>query len=148
MVQGDTVRAVDDFSEFLINSAVGAGEQIVLQGLDEVASVAKYMVGAAAEDGGIWLPSSLGEHVRSGVCDASWSHDQVTDVLGRAMDLKSAYKQLCRHPDDDWCSILAVWSPVDKDIRYFESVALPFGAVSAVNAFNRAARALRIILCR
>ena len=147
VVQGAKVRSVDDFSEFLVNSAVGGGEQIVLQGLDEVASVAKLMVGAAGKDGGIWMPSSLGEHVRSGVWDASWSSDQVTDVLGRAMGLKSAYKQLCRHPDDDWCSILAVWSPVDKDVRYFESVALPFGAVSAVNAFNRAARALRLILC-
>ena len=55
---------------------------------------------------------------------------------------------IARHEDDDWCSALAVWCPSQQKVMYFESVALPFGAVSSVNAFNRVAKCLRQILCR
>ena len=41
VVQGSKARAVDDFSEFLVNASCGTGEQIVLQGLDDVAAAAK-----------------------------------------------------------------------------------------------------------
>eukprot|EP00435_Cladocopium_sp_Y103_P072170 s444_g39.t1 len=148
VVQGNKVRAVDDFSEFLVNSACGTSEQILLQGLDDVASAAKYMLSASSGDRGIWLPSDEGLHVYHGQVDESWTEDELRDLKGRALDLKSAYKQLARSSEDDWCSILAVWSPEERDVRFFESVALPFGAVSAVNAFNRVAKCLRIILCR
>ena len=56
VVQGPKIRAVDDFSEFLVNAACGTGEQIVLQGLDDVAAAARYMLGAAGTDTSIWLP--------------------------------------------------------------------------------------------
>ena len=148
VVQGPKIRAVDDFSEYLVNAACGTGEQIVLQGLDDVASAAKYMMSAPGEDGMIWLPSVDGRHVCRGPFETSWKRDELGDLQGRALDLKSAYKQLARSPDDDWCSILAVWSPKDNCTKFFESVALPFGAVSAVNAFNRIARCLRLILCK
>ena len=148
VVQGPKVRAVDDFSEFMINAACGTGEQIVLQGLDDVASAAKYMMSAPGEDGSIWLPSLEGHHVCKGPFHSSWNRDELEDLQGRALDLKSAYKQLARSPEDDWCSILAVWSPADQRTLFFESIALPFGAVSAVNAFNRIAKCLRLILCR
>jgi hypothetical protein len=148
VVQGPKIRAVDDFSEFLVNAACGTGEQIVLQGLDDVAAAAKFMLGAPGSDGSIWLPSPEGEHVCWGSYDESWKMEELKDLQGRALDLKSAYKQLARSPDDDWCSILAVWSPEQNCVCYFESIALPFGAVSAVNAFNRVARCLRLILCR
>jgi hypothetical protein len=148
VVQGPIIRAVDDFSEFLVNAACGTGEQIVLQGLDDVASAAKYMLGAPGTDGSIWLPSPEGKHLCWGNYDENWKMEELKDLQGRALDLKSAYKQLARFPSDDWCSILAVWSPEQNCVCYFESIALPFGAVSAVNAFNRVARCLRLILCR
>ena len=148
VVQGSKVRAVDDFSEFLVNAACGTSEQIVLQGLDDVAAAAKYMLSAPGGDGNIWVPSKSGEHVCQGEFEASWKLDELQDLQGRAIDLKSAYKQLARHTEDNWCSILAVWSPMEKQVYFFESVALPFGAVSAVNAFNRVVRCLRLILCR
>ncbi|CAE7624913.1 unnamed protein product [Symbiodinium sp. CCMP2592] len=66
--------------------------------------------------------------------------------FGRALDLKAAYKQLARHPDDGWVSVLAVLDPNKDVVHYFEAVALPFGAVSAVTGFNRTARALRKVL--
>ena len=65
---------------------------------------------------------------------------------GRALDLKAAYKQLARHPDDGWVSIIAVLNPEANVVHYFEAVALPFGAVSSVTGFNRTARALRKVL--
>lgn len=58
VVQGSKVRAVDDFSEFLVNAACGRGEQIVLQGLDDVAAAAKYMMSAPGQDGNVWIPSA------------------------------------------------------------------------------------------
>ena len=55
---------------------------------------------------------------------------------------------MARHPQDAWASVLAVWNPEKCDVEFFESVALPFGSVSAVMSFNRMARALRIILAQ
>ena len=54
--------------------------------------------------------------------------------------------QLARHPSDAWASILAVWNPSKMSVEYFESVALPFGSVSAVMCFSRMARALCMIM--
>ena len=65
---------------------------------------------------------------------------------GRARDLKAAYKQLARHPDDGWVSIIAVLNPETNMVHYFGAVALPFGAVSSVTGFNRTARTLRKVL--
>ena len=67
-------------------------------------------------------------------------------LQGRALDLKAAYKQLARHPKDSWASVLAVWNPTLSKVEFYESVALPFGSVCAVMAFNRVARALRLIM--
>ena len=53
-----------------------------------------------------------------------------------------------RHPDDRWVSVLAVVCPTDKEVYFFEAVALPFGAISSVLAFNRVARSMRTILSR
>ena len=54
--------------------------------------------------------------------------------------------QAARDLKDGWVSIVAVLNPDSGEVSYFEAVALPFGAVSAVTGFNRAARALRRIL--
>ena len=42
----------------------------------------------------------------------------------------------------------AVVCPTDEEVYFFEAVALPFGAVSSVLAFNRVARSMRTILSR
>lgn len=138
--QGLKIRAVDDFSEFLINSSVTTSERRTLCGIDEVVNAGRMFLGLDAIDG---------------VLDTSewWAVEQNTEnkclgrsLLGRGLDLKSAYKQLARHPQDAWASILAVWNPSLGRTEFYESVALPFGSVCAVVAFNRVARALRIIM--
>ena len=49
---------------------------------------------------------------------------------------------------DHWAAVLAVLDVASNRVAYFETLALPFGAVSAVTGFNRTSRALRMILCR
>ncbi|CAE7837418.1 unnamed protein product, partial [Symbiodinium microadriaticum] len=45
--------------------------------------------------------------------------------------------QAARDLKDGWVSIVAVLNPDSGEVSYFEAVALPFGAVSAVTGFNR-----------
>ena len=44
--------------------------------------------------------------------------------------------------------MLAVLNPHDGQVYFFEAIALPFGSISSVLAFNQAARALRTILAK
>ena len=67
-----------------MNAACGTGEQIVLQGLDDVASAAKYMLGAPGADGSIWLPSPEGKHLCWGSYDENWKREELRDLQGRA----------------------------------------------------------------
>ena len=138
--QGQKVRAVDDFSEFLINASVTSTERLQLFGIDEVINTARTFLGAdllevSSDFSEAW--GSQGLRAFKG----PWK-----SLQGRALDLKAAYKQLARHPRDSWASILAVWNPSASKVEFYESVALPFGSVCAVMAFNRVARALRLIM--
>ena len=138
--QGQKVRAVDDFSEFLVNASVTSTERLQLFGIDEVINTARTFLGSdlleVNEDF-----SQVGSKPEL----RDW-HGPWRSLKGRALDLKAAYKQLARHPRDAWASILAVWNPSSSRVEFYESVALPFGSVCAVMAFNRVARALRLIM--
>ena len=138
--QGRKIRAVDDFSEFLVNASVTATEKLQLFGLDEVVNTARTFLGCDF----LMMDDTL---------DNLWCSEGVKSftgpwrkIFGRALDLKSAYKQLARHPADSWAAILAVWNDDAGTVEFYESVALPFGSVCAVMAFNRMAKALRLIL--
>ena len=130
--QGGKIRPVDDFSQFLINSAVTCHEKIDLESIDHICATARHFLGAWDDESG----------------NPSWLASSDHSLLGRCLDLKQAYKQLVRHPADNWVSVLAVVCPSDGEVYFFEAVALPFGAVSSVLAFNRGARAIRTILSR
>ena len=144
--QGGKIRPVDDFSQFLINSTVTCHEKIDLEGIDHICATARFFLGAPNNHGGFSIPSA------SGISEArlapTWSQECVSDLHGRCLDLKQAYKQLVRHPADRWASVLAVTNPEDAEVYFFEAVALPFGSISSVMAFNRSARALRTILAK
>ena len=138
--QGQKIRAVDDFSEFLINASVSSTEKLQLFGIDEVINTARTFLGCEGLDfceDGAWLKGGQ----NYGCEQPRWRN-----LKGRALDLKAAYKQLARAPKDAWASILAVWNDELQKVEFFESIALPFGSVCAVMAFNRMARALRIIM--
>ena len=115
-------------------------EKLQLFGIDEVINTARTFLGCDhldIGDSGAWLNFEQGH----GYHQLLWR-----PLKGRALDLKAAYKQLARDPKDAWASILAVWNDDLQKVEFFESIALPFGSVCAVMAFNRMARALRIIL--
>eukprot|EP00435_Cladocopium_sp_Y103_P059062 s2761_g21.t1 len=144
--QGGKVRAVDDFSQFLINSTVSCHEKIDLEGIDTICATARFFLGAMRDSAAWVLPHADGVH--SGTLALEWRDSVARDLFGRCLDLRQAYKQLVRHPEDAWASILAVVNPEDGVVFFFEAIALPFGSVSSVLAFNRAARSLRMILTR
>ena len=146
--QGGKIRSVDDFSQYLVNATVTAHEKIDLEGIDCICSTARFFLGATSCDTGrVWqIPDNAGSW--SGAVSPDWPHNECQNLLGRCLDLKHAYKQLVRHPQDAWAAVLAVLNPHDHQVYFFEAVALPFGSVSSVIAFNRAARALRCILAK
>ena len=124
--QGGKVRAVDDFSEFLINCSVASTEKLALYGIDEVVNSARFFMGI----GSITFDQSGLPVLKQ---PAAEKQGPWLQLQGRALDLKAAYKQLARHPEDAWASVLAVWNPEINDVQFYESVALPFGSVSAVH---------------
>ena len=82
--QGGKIRAVDDFSEFLVNMSVTSTEKLALYGIDEVVNTARAFM------------RSFFLHASSdGFYAVNW-----LALKGRALDLKAAYKQLARHPSD------------------------------------------------
>ena len=101
---------------------------------------------AVDADGLVRAPLSGG--TERGRAHGFWKAHRFSDMVGRCLDLKAAYKQLARAPADCWASVLAVCEPSSGEVKLFEAVALPFGAVASVMAFNRAASALRMILSR
>ena len=66
------------------------------------------------------------------------------DVVGRALDLDSAYKQVSVSCDTLWGAVLAMEDPHGGK-QLFRSNVLPFGASAAVCGFNRLSRALYTI---
>ena len=144
--QGGKIRPVDDFFQFLISSSVTCHEKIDLEGIDHICATAMFFLGAPGGEGRFFIPGGSGVSVFD--MAPAWSSVHSGDLFGRCLDLKQAYKQLVRHPDDSWASVLAVTNPKDGQIYFFEVVALPFGSVSSVLAFNRAARALRLMLTK
>ena len=144
--QGGKVRPVDDFSQYLVNATVSCHEKIDLEGLDHICSTARFFRGAASDTSGACVPPSNPEGTL--LLASDWPPGEEKNLFGRCLDLRQAYKQLVRHPDDSWAAILAVYCPADATVYFFEAIALPFGSVSSVLAFNRAARALRVILSR
>ena len=67
-----------------------------------------------------------------------------TELVGRSLDLASAYRQLAI-ADDSLChAYLSVYDPTKESAALFQQVALPFGSRTAVNAFIRCARFLQL----
>ena len=116
--QGEKSRAIDDFTFSNINSTVGTSERIVLQGVDEIASLAKHLLGAG-----------------------------MTDLVGRTYDMEAAYRQLPIHPEDRSKAIIGVFDPFQKRVRAFEMGTMPFGAIASVYSFLRTAAAVNNIGC-
>lgn len=75
---------------------------------------------------------------------SEWYKD--VPLEGTCVDLESACRQLPVAPAHAPMVAFSLKNPRSGDVEYFESCALPFGAVAAVHGFNRAAQALEDIL--
>lgn len=73
-------------------------------------------------------------------------HDEfrkgVTKLVGKCIDLESAYKQCPIAVAHSRYSIFALKNPDSGKVEFFLATALPFGASAAVHGFNRAAMAI------
>ena len=136
--QSGKIREVDDFSQYMINASTELHEKLDLESLDNICAAARFFMGAVDIHGSVRAPLSGGTEL--GMAHGFWKTHDFSNMVGRCLDLKAAYKQLARAPSDRWASVLAVCEPCSGEVKFFEAVALPFGAVASVMAFNRAAR--------
>jgi len=146
IIQNDKVRPIDDFSEFLVNAAFGVQEKISLKGVEQVAAWARAWLGAVGDDRSVQFTDTSGRQW-SGTLHAEWSIRTWRKIVGRVADLKSAYKQLPRHPAHACFSVVAVRHRAGG-VKLFEALSLMFGATSAVYAFLRFSRALAALAVR
>ena len=142
-MQGSKIRNIDDLSEFAVNQAYGTPEKLDLGGVDEVVALASQWLKAARTDVEITLSSG---QVLRGRLRPELKEEDARELVGRCLDLKSAYKQVALRPSDQANAVLSVYDPDSDCVKFFLSKVLPFGATGAVMGFNRAARAIRDIL--
>ncbi len=143
--QGTKIRPIDDFSAHGQNATVTTPETVPLGGVDAILCMARWAVGAVKDNRNVVVPDGTGKFL-TGVLHADWSVSQARTLVGRCVDLHSAYKQLLREKCDGSISIVAVWNPHIKSVELYESEALPFGSTGSVYGFNRCSYALRQIL--
>ena len=142
--QGQKVRAIDDYSLLGQNAAMSVAEKVDLTGVDFVATCARAFVAAAAGGDKIGLELSDGE-VYGGHVHADFAGRRL-ELVGKTFDLKSAYRQLARHPDDAPFTVVAIWNAVEKRVEFFEQTVLAFGASSSFANFCHVARAIWTIM--
>ena len=144
VVQGDKVRLIDDLSEFFVNATVESFEKVDLGGVDEIASIIRTWA-VSTKDGRVKVVLENGK-VLEGELHHDFQKDSGYKLLGKCLDLESAYRQVgILEAHKKYC-VVAVWDSELKKTVYYIPAALPFGATASVIGFNRASRALACIL--
>jgi hypothetical protein len=77
-----------------------------------------------------------------GTLRPGWTVSEARSLLGKTMDLKSAYRQLLSCSSCRWHTVVGVWDPESRRPAYFKSDALLFGLTASVMAFNRYSRTI------
>ena len=145
--QKNKIRVIDDFTESAVNPAFTYFNKVVLGGVDEILFLAKLLVKAVLCKGSIRANSSDGTEVTLQAHPA-WkmlAKERKMSLVGRTLDLKSAYKQLPVSDSSAWASTICL-EPREgesSDKRCFRQRSLPFGATASVLHFNRVARSLQ-----
>ena len=117
--QTDKVRPIDDLSQSQVNSTVTSFEQATVDGPDVICALALFLMKQLADNG------------------------RETELVGRSLDLASAYRQLPISDHSLKFSFLSIFNPLERTAALFQQIALPFGSRTAVNAFIRCARFLQ-----
>ena len=94
----------------LVNSSFSASYLLELDGVDGVAVLARTFAGAVDDSGTVRLALSDGQ-VIEGELHPSLNLDEARRILGRTLDLDSAYKQLLVRQSSLWASVLQVRNP-------------------------------------
>ena len=143
--QKDVVRCIDDFSVFWINICFAAYFKVDLGGVDEIAAILRTFLDAVRNDGSVVVHLSDGTVLR-GQLPTGVSPAKARRLLGKCIDLKSAYRQLARDPAHAAFSLIAVYNSATDQTEFFELLAMAFGSRAAVYAFNAVARAFQYML--
>ena len=110
--QRDKVRVIDDFSIAGVNGTAGLQERLKIFGIDDIAALIAYSLDTC---GGEVHPT----------------------LLGKTMDLKSAYKQFGICSSDRERIRVATRHPTTSELVLLMVNALPFGATGSVSGFLR-----------
>ena len=116
--QPNKVRLIDDFSGSLVNSTVQSFESPKPHSTDVIASVVLSLLSCRDKN-----------------------------FVGRAYDLKSAYRQLGVRQDSLWASFIVVFNPMKKAPEVYQMLAVPFGASRAVYSFLRVSHSIWWLGC-
>ena len=141
--QSGKIRSIDDYSEPQTNQTNGTKEKIDLLGTDEFFVLLKQVATMVSDDGTVSVELADGR-VLSGRIPHGISPAECRNWMGKTFDLKSAYRQLATSRSDlnTRVAIICVYNPNDRRPYLFLQYSTPFGSVSSVYLFNRAARAL------
>ena len=142
--QASKIRAIDDYSASLVNSAFCSHEKLSLPGTDEVAGITKLFMNVI--NGGPRVEVALSDGmVLKGTKHASLTKDSGKKLGGRTLDLSDAYRQLAIAERSKWTAVLGVLDPSTGKPALFMQHALPFGSAASVYAFNRCSKGLWLI---
>ena len=119
VVQSSKVRPIDNYSESQVNDAATITNKCTVDGVDTIAALVSSFI------------KSLNQAGRS------------SSILGRAFDLKAAYRQLSVSDDSLKWARIAAYDPHRKTTVCFQQFTMPFGAKASVVAFLRCARMLQ-----
>ena len=137
--QPTKIRLIDDGLESGLNSAYSCYNKLTLMDMDAVVALANTVLQAFASKGVFRFSLSTGEFL-TGKIHGGWNSDST--LLGRTLDLKSAYKQLAVNPSQGFVRVMVAYDPVKSRPAFFIFNALPFGATGSVYSFNRVAKSL------
>ena len=144
--QKEKIRIIDDGLESGLNSAFGAYNKLKLMDVDVLASLIALVMNCCAASDQFVVHLDSGQLLK-GTLHPGWGAD--LGLVGRALDLKHAYKQLAANPSKTFNRVLVAWSTDSSAPRFFLSTALMFGSASSVYSFNRCAASLwHVLLCK
>ena len=124
---------------------------VELCGVDGIANFSRLWADAilAAKASSTWafgIPLGDDAQPLQGILHPELREAGQADLVGKCMDLESAYKQLPVAPQHAHLAICGLKNQDSGQVELFELAALPFGASAAVHGFNRVAHALEAIL--
>ena len=141
LLQGASVRPIDDLSESGANGAFGCHDKMSFLDVDTICAVIS-MLEKILCDGLCEVKLRTGMLLQVEVHREWLSIPLAKTWAGKTFDLSKAYKQLCVHPSERWSTPIAVFNPCTGSAVVFGQATLPFGASGAVLAFNRASKSL------